>query len=61
MTVFATLILLTYLETFRYMARVAQIRGPISAWCGTHRPNPRRSALLLLLVATALAVYKRAA
>jgi hypothetical protein len=59
MTVFATLILLTYMETFRYMARVAA--DPRADFSLVRNASPiihAALALLLLLVATALAVYK---
>jgi hypothetical protein len=59
MTVFATIVLLTYMETFRYMARVA---ADPSAGLGLVRnASPRLHAalaLLVLLAATTLAVYK---
>jgi len=58
-TVFATIILLIYMETFRYMAGVA---ADPSADLGVVRnASPRLHAalaLLVLLVATVLAVYK---
>jgi uncharacterized membrane protein len=59
MTVFATLVLLMYMRTFRYLAEVA---GNPSADLGTVRnASPMLHAvlaLLLLVVATVLAVYK---
>jgi uncharacterized membrane protein len=57
--VFATIVLLIYMGTFRYMARVA---ADPSADLGVVRnPSPTLHAalaLLVLLVATVLAVYK---
>jgi hypothetical protein len=57
--VFATIVLLTYMETFRFMAGVA---ADPSADLGVVRnPSPvlhAGGALLLLLVAATLAVYK---
>jgi hypothetical protein len=57
--VFATTVLLIYMETFSFMARVA---ADPSADLGTVRnPSPMLhagAALLLLLVATTLAVFK---
>ena len=58
-TLFATVILLLYMETFRFMARVA---ADPSADLGMARnPSPllhAALALVLFLVATVLAVYK---
>jgi hypothetical protein len=59
MTVFATVILLTYMETFRSMARVAADPGAGLGLVRNASPTFHATlALLLLLVATALAVYK---
>jgi hypothetical protein len=59
LTVFATIVLLTYMETFRFMAGMA---ADPSADVGVVRSaSPALHAalaLLLLLVATVLAVYK---
>jgi hypothetical protein len=57
--VFATVVLLIYMETFRYMAAVAADPGADLAT--VRNPSPRLHAalaLLVLLVATVLAVYK---
>jgi hypothetical protein len=35
----ATIVLLTYMETFAVMARWQRIRVPISAWCGMRPPG----------------------
>jgi hypothetical protein len=59
MNVFATIILLMYLETFRSMASVAADPGADLAM--VRNPSPilhAALALLLLLIATVLAVYK---
>jgi hypothetical protein len=57
--VFATVVLLTYMETFSFMADVAADQN---ADLGTVRtPSPllhAAAAMLLLLAATALAIYK---
>ena len=58
-TVFATIILLMYMGTFRYMAGVAS--DPSSELAVVRNPSPMihaALALLVLLVATVLAVYK---
>jgi hypothetical protein len=58
-TVFATLVLLIYMETFRVMARVAA--DPTADLALVRNPSPRFHAvlaLLVLLVATVLAIYK---
>jgi hypothetical protein len=57
--VFATLILLIYMETFRVMASVAA--DPTADLGIVRNPSPRLHAvlaLLVLLVATVLAIYK---
>lgn len=57
--VFATIVLLIYMGTFRYMAGVAA--DPTVDLGGVRNPSPLLHAvlaLLLLLVATVLAVYK---
>ena len=57
--VFATVVLLTYMETFRLMADVAA--DPGADLGAVRNPSPALhagAALLLLLVATTLAVYK---
>jgi hypothetical protein len=57
--VFATIILLIYMGTFRYMAAVAV--DPSADLALVRNPSPRIHAvlaLLVLLVATVLAVYK---
>src|SRR5688500_1132202 len=57
--VFATIVLLLYMETFRFMADVAA--DPNSDLGTVRTPSPALhagAALLLLLVATALSVYK---
>ena len=57
--VFATVVLLTYMETFRVMAGVAA--DPAAELGAVRNPSPALhagAALLLLLVATTLAVYK---
>lgn len=58
-TVFATAILLIYMGTFRQMARVAG--DPVVELALVRNPSPLVHAILaliLLLVATALAIYK---
>jgi hypothetical protein len=58
-TVFATIVLLTYMETFNFMARVAA--DPTVDLGVVRNASPRLHAvlaLLLLLVATVLGVYK---
>jgi uncharacterized membrane protein len=58
-TIFATIILLTYMETFRFMAGVAA--DPSANPAVVRNPSPvvhSVLALLVLLVATVLAVYK---
>src|SRR5215217_9558763 len=58
-TGFATLVLLLYMETFRVMAGVAA--DPSAVLGAVRNPSPALhagAALLLLLVATVLAVYK---
>ena len=58
-TVFATIVLLIYLETVRVMARVAA--DPTADLAIVRSPSPRFHALLalfVLLVATVLAIYK---
>ena len=58
-TVFATSVLLVYMETFRAMARVAA--DPTADLAVVRNPSPvvhAALALVLLLVATVLAVYK---
>jgi hypothetical protein len=57
--VFATLVLLSYMETFRFMAGVAS--NPSTELGAVRNPSPMvhaALALVLLLVATVLAVYK---
>jgi len=57
--VFATIVLLTYMGTFRYMASVAA--DPTADLSVVRNPSPvvhAVLALLVLLVATVLAVYK---
>jgi hypothetical protein len=57
--VFATIILLTYMGTFRYMAGVAADPGADLALVRNPSPTVHALlALLVLLVATVLAVYK---
>jgi hypothetical protein len=57
--VFATVILLTYMGTFRYMAGVAADPGADLALVRNPSPTVHAVlALLVLLVATVLAVYK---
>jgi hypothetical protein len=58
-TVFITLVLLIYMETFRVMAGVAA--DPAVALAAVRNPSPvihAALALFVLLVATVLAVYK---
>ena len=58
-TVFATLVLLTYIETFAFMARVAA--DPTADVAAVRNASPglhAGAALLLLLLATTLAIYK---
>jgi hypothetical protein len=58
-TAFATFVLLIYMETFRVMARVAA--DPSADLALVRNPSPRFHAvlaLLVLLVATVLAIYK---
>lgn len=58
-TIFATIVLLIYMETFRVMARVAA--DPSADLEMVRNPSPTLHsvlALLVLLVATVLAVYK---
>jgi hypothetical protein len=58
-TVFATVILLMYMQTFRFMARMAA--DPSADLTVVRNPSPvihAALALVLLLVATVLAVYK---
>jgi hypothetical protein len=58
-TVFATIVLLIYMETFRVMARMAA--DPTVDLALVRSPSPRFHAvlaLLVLLVATVLAIYK---
>lgn len=58
-TVFATVVLLMYMETFRVMARVAA--DATADLAIVRSPSPRFHAvlaLLVLLVATVLAIYK---
>jgi hypothetical protein len=57
--VFATIVLLSYMPTFRFMAGVAA--DPTAELASVRSPSPALHAtlaLLLLLVATVLAVYK---
>jgi uncharacterized membrane protein len=57
--VFATVILMIYMGTFRYMAAVAA--DPRAGLDAVRNPSPRLHAvlaLLVLLVATVLAIYK---
>ncbi len=57
--VFATIVLLMYMQTLDYLAGVAE--DTASSGAGLRNPSPvlhAGGALLLLLVATALAVYK---
>ena len=57
--VFATIVLVMYMETFRYMASVAA--DPHADLASVRNPSPllhAALALVLLLVATVLAVYK---
>ena len=59
MNVFATVVLLTYMETFRFMARVAA--DPNADLGAVRNASPMLHAVLalvLLLVATVLAVYR---
>jgi len=59
LTIFATIVLLTYMETFRYVGRLAA--DSISDLGLVRNASPiihAALALLLLLVATVLAVYK---
>lgn len=59
LTLFATVVLLIYMETFRLMARVAA--DPTVDLALVRNPSPRFHAvlaLLVLLVATVLAIYK---
>ena len=58
-TVFATIVLLIYMQTFRHMAAVAA--DPAAALDVVRNPSPLVHAvlaLLILLVATVLAIYK---
>jgi len=58
-TIFATIVLLIYMETFRVMARVAA--DPSVDLALVRNPSPRFHAVLalvVLLVATVLAIYK---
>ena len=58
-TVLATVVLLIYMETFRLMARVAA--DPTADLALVRNPSPRFHAVLalvVLLVATVLAIYK---
>ena len=58
-TVFATSILLIYMETFRYMAAAAA--DPATTLDAVRNPSPILHAILalvILLVATVLAIYK---
>jgi uncharacterized membrane protein len=58
-TVFATIILMIYMETFRVMARIAA--DPSADLAIVRNPSPRLHAVLalvVLLVATLLAIYK---
>ena len=58
-TVFATVVLLIYMQTFRHMAGVAA--DPNSALDVVRNPSPLVHAvlaLMILLVATVLAIYK---
>lgn len=58
-TVFITIVLLIYMETFRVMAGVAA--DPVLALASVRNPSPiihAALALIVLLVATVLAVYK---
>ena len=58
-TLFATTVLLIYMETFRYMAGMAA--DPSVALAVVRNPSPTLHAvlaMLVLLVATVLAVYK---
>jgi hypothetical protein len=58
-TVFATIILMIYMETFRIMADVAA--DPTASLAVVRNPSPTvhaTLALLVLLVATTLSVYK---
>ena len=60
-TIFATAVLLIYLDTFRYMASVAA--DPAAEIGAVRNPSPVLHsvlALLILLFATGLAVYKPA-
>lgn len=59
LTVFATTILLIYMETFRGMARIAA--DPTADLAMVRNPSPRFHAVLalfVLLVTTVLAIYK---
>ncbi|MEX2272591.1 MAG: hypothetical protein WD690_14055 [Vicinamibacterales bacterium] len=59
LTVFATAILLVYMETFRIMARIAA--DPAADLASVRNASPRFHALLalfVLLVTTLLAIYK---
>ena len=59
LTVFATFVLLIYMETFRVMARVAA--DPAADLAIVRNPSPRFHAVLalvVLLVTTVLAIYK---
>jgi hypothetical protein len=59
MTLFATLVLMIYMETFRHMATMAA--DPVRDLATIRNPSPLLHAvlaLLILLVATVLAIYK---
>ena len=58
-TAFATMVLMIYMETFRHMATIAA--DPASDLATIRNPSPLLHAvlaLLILLVATVLAIYK---
>ena len=58
LTVFATIVLLLYTQTISFVARLAAERAPLGE---LRDPSPALhagAALLVLLVATVLAVYK---
>ena len=59
LTVFATVVLLIYMETFRVMADIAA--DPTADLAAVRNPSPRFHAvlaLIVLLVTTVLAIYK---
>lgn len=61
MNVFATVVLLLYMQTLHYLAGVAAATSASGNLTGLRNPSPvlhGGGALLLLLVATTLSVYK---